>query len=140
MADSEKKNKIDRRDFIRWVLISAGVSVAGGGAYLFGKRINLDNPQTIESLRDEFADIENSVRIIAEKYREMSPDNLSETDLLKEINQKLSCDKNDQDLFTDLRDLIQKQIQRDYLNSDFVEIEGWMLSKTEVQLCAIFSS
>ena len=89
MANSDKENKMDRRDFLRLVLIAAGVSIAGGGACVYRKRVDLDDPLSIETLRDEFADIEKSLRVIGEKYREMSPGSLAETDLLKEINQKL---------------------------------------------------
>lgn len=139
MADAEQIQKMDRRDFLRLTLMAAGVSIIGGGAYLYGKRVDLSDPLSVQTLLNEFSDIENSLRLIGEKYREMNPGDLTERGLLKQINEKLSAIKNDRELFSDLRDLIDQQIKKDYLNSDFVEIEGWILSTTEAQICAIFS-
>lgn len=139
MNDSDHIKKVNRRDFLRYVLLAAGVSVVGGGTYHYIKQVDLDDPLTIERIRNQFSDVEDSFRLIGEKYLELYPKELTTSSLLNELDKKLSSNQVTLGFFSDLKDLIEQQILLDYEHSEFVDIDGWMLTKTEARLCALIA-
>lgn len=139
MSNTNQHTGMRRKDFLRYILIAGGISVVGGGAYLFQRRGELNSPLTAQAFRDQYGDLEESLRLIGEKYLEMNPGGLTTNGFLNELNEKLSSDKIDKKLLSDLSDLIRQQILLDFKKSDLVELEGWIITETEAQICALIS-
>lgn len=139
MGESKQDNELTRKDFLRYILIAAGISAMGGGAYFFQKREILVQPLTVDSFQDQFLDLQESFKIIGDKYLKMNPQGIPKTDLLNKINDKLSSDTINKNVFTDLTDMVRQQILLDFEESNLVNIQGWVTTKTEAQICALFA-
>lgn len=139
MNEKRKNSGLSRKDFFRYILVAAGVSAVGGGSYIILKRETLNEPLTVESVRDQFSDLEGSFQVIGRKYIEQYSPSLSESNLLREINDKLSTGHINRNFLSDLSDLVRQQILRDFEESNVVNLEGWIISETEAQICALLS-
>lgn len=139
MDETKKNSEITRKDFLRYVLIAAGVSAIGGGAYIFQRRELIEQPVTVDSLRDQFSDQHESIQLIGQKYLEEYPQGLSESELLRNINEKLSSDHINKIDMSNFADLVRQQILLDFEESKVVNLEGWIITETEAQICALIS-
>ena len=77
--------------------------------------------------------------MVGEKYLKINPQSTPKTDLLNKINNKLSSDNINKNIFTDLTDIVRQQILLDFEESNLVNIDGWIITKTEAQICALFA-
>lgn len=139
MNETKKNSEITRKDFLRYVLIAAGVSAIGGGAYIFQRRELIEQPLKVDSLRDQFSDQHESIQLIGQKYLEEYPQGLSESELLRNINEKLSSDHINKIDMSNFADLVRQQILLDFEESKVVNLEGWIITETEAQICALIS-
>lgn len=73
---------------------------------------------------------------VGKVYLRESPNDTSLHQLLSQIKSAISSDQNKSNSHHMLAELA-IQIKTDFLNNDTIEIDGWLLSKTEVQLCAL---
>jgi hypothetical protein len=140
MSETKQNSGITRKDFLRYILITAGVSAVGGGAFIYQEREILDQPLTVESLRYQFSDVQGSFQMIGEKYLEKYPQGISESGLLREVNDKLSSGNINRYFLSNLSDLVRQQILLDFEESNLVNLEGWIITETEAQICAIIAT
>lgn len=139
MNETKKNSEITRKDFLRYVLIAAGVSAIGGGAYIFQRRELIEQPLKVDSLRDQFSDQHESIQLIGQKYLEEYPQGLSESELLRNINEKLSSDHINKIDMSNFAELVRQQILLDFEESKVVNLDGWIITETEAQICALIS-
>jgi hypothetical protein len=140
MSETKQNSGITRKDFLRYILITAGVSAVGGGAFIYQEREILDQPLTVESLRYQFSDVQGSFQMIGKKYLEKYPQGIPESGLLREVNDKLSSGNINRYFLSNLSDLVRQQILLDFEESNLVNLEGWIITETEAQICAIIAT
>lgn len=73
MNDKIKNSEISRKDFLYYILITAGITVVGGGVYHLQQRKMLNRPLTTDSLLEQMSEAEASLEKIGEKYLEKYP-------------------------------------------------------------------
>lgn len=137
MNETNENSKITRKDFLSYILIAAGVSSVAGGIYFFQRGESIKQPFTVEAIRDEFSDVQESFYMIGEKYMEKSSHGVSTSHLVQEINKKLSSDRIDKSTLSDLSDLLRQQIRLDFQQSNLIYLDGWIITETEAQICTL---
>ncbi|MEM7373157.1 MAG: hypothetical protein AAF587_31325 [Bacteroidota bacterium] len=119
-----------RRHFI--FLTSAGIA-AIGIPVLYSKLGSIEFPQLLaqpellESIWDR-----DTISGIGQAYLETHPSEDRQNRLVKLLYQDIPQDKVD-------AGQIAEAIKRDFQAGDLVEVDGWILSRTEARQCALFS-
>lgn len=129
---------MDRKNFIEIIsLCSLGIFIpliSCEGEKNDFERI-LSFPNSISNIFDEDKIVE-----IGSMYLKQHDNNYSKSELRKEILNELDTtnDSNDANLGVIFSELSQK-VKEDFKMGMIIIIDGWILSKTEVQQCAFYS-
>ena len=123
------------------------IAASSIGAFLLFPKSSLHAAAFVEQpdnvvLRDyiaRFYSDNDAVTTIGEKYLKCVPCNANEEKLLELIlgdkgNTRLKPNMKSYDQF---RETIQARIRQDFTTGQVENLEGWILSKTEVQLCSL---
>jgi hypothetical protein len=124
-----------RRKFIAATsIVLLGLPVA---YYLKKRNSNGDPVSTPAFLYDIFD--EQTIRFIGINYRKLVPEEnekkkLSKLILADDNNKKLLATKD-----SGLKELLEKKVQKEFINNKTIIVYGWEISITEARQCAIFS-
>jgi hypothetical protein len=75
-----------------------------------------------------------SARAIGHAYLALAPEEASATCLLRRIHRSLADRRAGA---RDLRELVARRIAQDFAEDRIVELQGWILARTEARLCAL---
>jgi len=122
---------VNRRNFI---LLSGGATVAIAIPtvnHFFGKISypgSLAEPNSLTSILD-FKELKE----LGKAYRAQVPEESTERTLAKLLSEKLPDEK------SKLNSTVKNLVEKDFESGNTIEINGWILSKTEARQCALFS-
>ena len=94
------------------------------------------DPLIMPSILGSFCD-EKTIREIGVAYRTQVPSENSKKNLTKEIMEvgfRIDSSKE-----SDIKNLLDKKVQDEFLSQKMLLIKGWVLSATEARQCALFS-
>lgn len=120
---------IHRRAFL------ASLAAMGGGAgvLLVLRSVEKGKDNVVLQL-DQVLTVKRSARWVGLAYLEEVP---SERDVQNLSELVFSEIKWETLLRSDIREVIRRQVRRDFRNDNLVRIRGWLLSRTEARLCAL---
>jgi hypothetical protein len=124
-----------RKNFI----ITASIAAVGLPlAYYIKKQRTQINPLTTPYLLSRFCD-KKELNDIGDAYRKMVPDENDRqklSNLILLTNNGTSLHSNDK---IAVAELIDKKIHDEFMGNNTIVVNGWVVSKTEVRQCALFS-
>lgn len=120
-----------RRSFVQNVAAASALSIVPAEFYaFFNKDTHLyAHPELLTILDDP-----HTVKEIGQAYLTKHPKDQSKQSLLASIDQKLGFTR-----IGDLKTSISKQVQADFAFGHTIQLNGWILSQTEAQQCALYS-
>jgi hypothetical protein len=126
-----------RRSFLRLAALGAGATLAGAAGC--GPGADADRPETLGALaRPELLDVlgPEQVRALGARYRELVPEERE----LPALRAALDAERPLVDrLLGRPAPAPAERVRRDFAEGRTVELEGWVLSRTEARQCALFS-
>ena len=105
----------------------------GAGVLLVLRSVEKGKDNVVLQL-DQVLTVKRSARWVGLAYLEEVP---SERDVQNLSELVFSEIKWETLLRSDIREVIRRQVRRDFRNDNLVRIRGWLLSRTEARLCAL---
>jgi hypothetical protein len=122
----------------RTFLAAAALAAAGGGSLVYWRTtsdFDSELPQTAEVAR-LFDELE-PARQIGQAYLDDHPEEADELTLVRLLDAEPGWARAWDGSAGHIADLARRTIRLDYENGRTVPVEGWILSRTELRLCAL---
>lgn len=121
-----------------FIITASSVAVGLPIAYYVNKQKRQGNPLTTTDLLGSFCD-EKTLWEIGNSYRTLVPQENEKQKLIDIILSDANGKKIKNSNSKDLKELITRKVNGDFLADNTMIIKGWIISKTEARQCALFS-
>jgi len=138
---NKQKKEISRRDFILSIIGAAGFSFIAG-SYWNSVKVNnalkkIGEPILPEHLKNLYSEIAKEMSVIGKNYLENKSELITSSQILNKLNEALSSQKLSTEMLYDFEIRIQEQILSDHRKQAYVNIDNWIITTTEANLCAL---
>jgi hypothetical protein len=121
-----------------FIITASSVAASLPVVYYINKQKRQGNPLTTTDLLGSFCD-DKTLQAIGNSYRTLMPQENEKQKLIDIILLDAKGKKFKTSNSTDLKELITRKVNEDFLTDNTMIIKGWVISKTEARQCALFS-